>query len=111
MQHQELRRKNTVFLRLGNHLCSGQLFAVNECVTPTPETIAAAEFPIARFLYTYVNAGVAASEPAVEAFVDYMMSDTGLESVSAVGYVDLAEADQALAQAVWGNRTTGNSWG
>ena len=25
-----------------------------ECVTPTPETIADASFPIARFLYTYV---------------------------------------------------------
>ena len=81
-----------------------------ECVTPTPETIADASFPIARYLYTYVNADAAANDPAVAAFVDYMMSDTGLESVSAVGYVDLAEADQALAQAVWENRTTGRSW-
>ena len=30
-----------------------------ECVTPSPETIASAEFPIARFLYTYVNAEAA----------------------------------------------------
>jgi phosphate transport system substrate-binding protein len=82
-----------------------------ECVTPTPETIADASFPIARFLYTYVNVESAANEPAVTAFVDYMMSDAGLESVSAVGYVDLAAADQALAQAIWENRTTGRSWG
>ena len=82
-----------------------------ECVTPTPETISDASFPIARFLYTYVAVEAAANEPAVTAFVDYMMSDAGLEAVSAVGYVDLAEADQALAQAIWENRTPGRSWG
>ena len=46
------------------------------------ETIASAEFPIARFLYTYVNAEAAAADPAVAAFVDYMMSDEGLKAVS-----------------------------
>ncbi len=93
-----------------------QLLAVTkedggECVTPSPGTIADASFPIARFLYTYVNADAAANDPAVAAFVDYMMSDTGLESVTAVGYIDLADADQQLAQAIWANRTTGRSWG
>ena len=78
-----------------------------ECVTPTPETIADASFPIARFLYTYVNVEAAAGDPSVAAFVDYMMSDAGLASVAAVGYVDLAESDQVRAQAVWTNRVTG----
>ena len=77
---------------------------------PSPETIASAEFPIARFLYTYVNADMAANDPAVAAFVDYMMSPTGLESVTAVGYIDLSEADQALAQTVWAERITGRSF-
>ncbi len=81
-----------------------------ECVVPTPETIASADFPISRFLYTYVNAEMADSDPAVAAFVDYMMSDAGLESVTAVGYIDLAEADQQLAQSVWANRITGRSF-
>ena len=81
------------------------------CVVPTPETIASADFPISRFLYTYVNADAAANAPAVAAFVDYMMSDAGLESVSAVGYIDLSDVDQTLAQAIWENRTTGRSWG
>lgn len=84
--------------------------AGGECVTPTPETIADASFPIARYLYTYVNAEAAANDPSVAAFVDYMLSDEGLESVTAVGYVDLADADRALAAAVWENRTTGRSW-
>ncbi len=78
-----------------------------ECVTPTPETIASAEFPIARFLYTYVNVDAAANQPGVADFVDYMMSDTGLESVSAVGYIDLPDEDQAKVQAVWSDRVPG----
>jgi phosphate transport system substrate-binding protein len=82
-----------------------------DCVSPTPETIADASFPIARYLYTYVNADAAATEPAVTAFVDYMMSEGGLESVTAVGYVALADGDQALAQSIWENRSTGRSWG
>lgn len=81
-----------------------------ECVTPSPGTIASAEFPIARFLYTYVNAA-AANDPAVVAFVDYMMSAEGLESVTSAGYIDLSNVDQSLAQAIWENRTTGRSWG
>ena len=80
------------------------------CVAPSPETIASADFPISRFLYTYVNADAAANDPAVAAFVDYMMSDEGLEAVSAVGYVDLAEADQNRAQAVWASQATGRAW-
>ena len=40
-----------------------------------------------------------------------MLSDAGLESVSAVGYVDLSDADQVLARAIWENRTTGRAWG
>ena len=82
-----------------------------ECVTPSPVTIADASFPIARFLYTYVNADAAAEDPAVAAFVDYMMSDAGLQSVASVGYIDLAATDQAPAQAIWENKTTGRSWG
>ncbi|MEM9466522.1 MAG: substrate-binding domain-containing protein [Actinomycetota bacterium] len=81
-----------------------------ECIVPSPETIASAEFPIARFLYTYVNVEMAANDPAVAAFVDYMLSPTGLESVTAVGYIDLSEADQALAQTVWAERITGRSF-
>ena len=80
------------------------------CVAPSPETIASADFPISRFLYTYVNVEAAATDRSVAAFVDYMMSDVGLESVSAVGYVDLADADQTRAQAVWQNRVAGRAW-
>jgi hypothetical protein len=39
------------------------------------------------------------------------MSDEGLKAVSNACYIDLVPADQALAQAIWANRTTGRSWG
>ena len=81
-----------------------------ECVAPTAETIASAEFPIARFLYTYINAEAAASDPGVAEFVDYMLSDTGYEAVSGVGYIDMPPADREKANDLWANRTTGQSW-
>ncbi len=81
-----------------------------ECVTPTPATIAAAEFPIARFLYTYVNAEAATNDPAVAAFVDYMLSDPGYESVSAVGYIDLPDDELERAEAIWDGRLTGRQY-
>ncbi len=80
------------------------------CVNPTEETIVSAAFPIARFLYTYVNADAAANDPAVVAFVDYMMSGEGLEAVSSAGYIELAEPDQLRAQSIWANRVTGPAW-
>lgn len=80
-----------------------------DCVEPTPETIASAEFPIARFLYTYVNVEMA-NDPAVAAFVDYMLSDAGYEAVSSAGYIDMPQADIDKANELWANRTTGSSW-
>ncbi len=80
------------------------------CVTPTPETIAAADFPIARFLYTYVSADAAENDPSVAAFVDYMLSEEGLQAVSAVGYIDLAPPDRIRAESLWVNRVTGPAW-
>jgi len=78
-----------------------------ECILPTAETIADASFPISRPLYTYVNLDAATNDAAVIAFVDYMMSDVGLESVSAVGYIDLPDEDQAKVQAAWADRVVG----
>jgi phosphate transport system substrate-binding protein len=81
-----------------------------ECVTPTAESIASAEFPIARFLYTYVNAEAAESQSGVAPFVDYMLSDDGLESVSASGYIDLPSEEIAKTLATWTDRLTGRQY-
>ena len=76
------------------------------CVSPTPETIASAEFPIARFLYTYIDAAQA-SDPAIKAFVDFMLSDEGQTYVVEAGYVNLDPADLAQSRSNWSNLTTG----
>ena len=57
------------------------------CVEPTPETIASGDFPLSRFLYTYVDAAKAESDPALAAFVDYLLSDEGLAHVTEADYV------------------------
>lgn len=79
------------------------------CVSPTPETIASAEFPIARFLYTYIDAAQA-SDPAVAAFVDFMLSDEGQTYVVDAGYVNLSPVDLEQSRSNWNNLTTGKTF-
>ncbi|WP_419551501.1 substrate-binding domain-containing protein [Candidatus Poriferisodalis sp.] len=79
------------------------------CVSPTPETIASAEFPIARFLYTYIDAAQA-SDPAIKAFVDFMLSDEGQIYVVEAGYVNLDSTDLEQSRSNWTNLTTGKNF-
>ena len=79
------------------------------CVAPTPETIASAEFPIARLLYTYIDAAQA-SDPAIKAFVDFMLSDEGQPHVVEAGYVNLDSTDLEQSRSNWTNRTTGKNF-
>ncbi len=81
----------------------------NGCVAPTPETIASAEFPISRFLYTYIDVAQA-DDPAVSAFVDFMLSDAGQEFVVEAGYVNVASADLEKSRSNWNNRTAGSNF-
>jgi len=77
------------------------------CVPATPDTIASGQYPISRALYIYVNAGEAASNPALQAYVDYYVG-SGLElAVSEVGYVDLTEESKAQTRSNWNNRVIG----
>ena len=78
-----------------------------ECVEPTPETIASTEYPISRNLYIYVNAAQAEENPALAAYVDFYLSDTGIASVDEVGYVSLTTEDLEATRAVWEARETG----
>ena len=66
----------------------------------TPSSIASAEFPIARFLYTYVDVAQA-DDPAVSGFIDYMLSEEGQRYVVEAGYVNLSDEDLAQARANW----------
>ncbi|MEQ8716621.1 MAG: substrate-binding domain-containing protein, partial [Acidimicrobiales bacterium] len=75
------------------------------CVPATAETIADNSYPISRPLFIYVNAAKAAENPAVEAYVDFYMSDAGLSTaVAEVGYVPLAPDAAAVTRAAWDGR-------
>lgn len=71
------------------------------CVTPTPETIASNEYPIARDLYIYVNAAKAAENPGLVSYVDYYVTEGLTTAVSEVGYVVLADDALAETTATW----------
>jgi phosphate transport system substrate-binding protein len=75
------------------------------CVEPTPETIASAEFPIARDLYIYVNSAKLTENPALEAFIDFYVGE-GMTTLVGTGdgqvpYVPLNAEAVAATQAVW----------
>lgn len=77
------------------------------CVAPTPETIADSSFPIARPLFIYVSVPQLEANRALEAYVDFYMSDEGLASVSEVGYVDREPAELDEQRQVWESKETG----
>jgi phosphate transport system substrate-binding protein len=76
------------------------------CVAPTPETIAANDYPISRDLYIYVDAAKAEDNPAVAAFVDYYLADgTIATALDAVPYVPLADGALEESRQAWAERT------
>ena len=88
-----------------------QVDAGNGCIEPTVASIASGEYPIARSLYIYVSVSKLEANPALEAFVDFFMSDEGFGVIGTeegqVPYVKLAEADLEATRAVWTARETG----
>ena len=79
------------------------------CVAPTAETIVSAQFPISRFLYTYIDAAKA-DDPAIAPFIDFMLTDEGQQYVVDAGYVNVAPADLEKSRTNWNNRTTGRNF-
>jgi phosphate transport system substrate-binding protein len=81
------------------------------CVEPTPETISSFEYPISRPLFIYVNQAKMQESPAVEAFVDFYLSDEGIVSAEEVGYVPLNESDLSATREAWEAKETGTREG
>jgi len=77
------------------------------CVTPTDETISDGSYPIARSLWIYPSLTALEGNTALEAFVDFYMSDEGFASVSEVGYVDLPDERIEATRAAWDERRAG----
>jgi phosphate transport system substrate-binding protein len=89
-----------------------QVDAGKGCIEPTPDTIASGEYPIARSLYIYISVPKLEANPALEAFVDFYLSDAGFGVIGTgagqVPYVQLAAADLEATRAVWTARETGS---
>jgi phosphate transport system substrate-binding protein len=72
------------------------------CIEPTRDTIADASYPLSRTLYIYVNKAKLADSPALKAFVDYYLSDTGLiDAVDQTGYVELPTDMIGATRSTW----------
>jgi phosphate transport system substrate-binding protein len=90
----------------GDQIKEIQVDGGNGCVTPTRETIADASYPLSRTLYIYVNEAKIGESPAVKAFVDYYLSDTGIvEAVQQSGYIDLPTDEIDATRSAWRSAT------
>ncbi|HEU5225223.1 MAG TPA: phosphate ABC transporter substrate-binding protein PstS family protein [Actinomycetota bacterium] len=79
------------------------------CVAPDRDTIADASYPLSRTLYFYVNKAKI-SDPAIKAFVDYYLSDSGVvDAVQQTGYVELPEDQIAATRSTWDAAASGAS--
>lgn len=71
------------------------------CVSPSDASIADGSYPLARELYIYVNTDKAAENQSLTDFIDYYLSDEGLASVAAAGYVDLPADEIQATRDAW----------
>ena len=71
------------------------------CIAPSDASIADGSYPLSRALYVYVNTDKAAENQSLADFVDYYLSDEGLASVAAAGYVDLPANEIQTTRDAW----------
>ena len=74
------------------------------CVAPSEETIADGSYPLSRPLFIYPNNARADENPALQAWVEFYLSDEGIANVSETGYVMLPEEDLQATRDAWANR-------
>jgi phosphate transport system substrate-binding protein len=78
------------------------------CIAPSRDTIADQSYPLSRTLYIYVNKAKI-SDPAIKAFVDYYMGDTGLvDAVQQAGYIDLPSDQIESSRSTWTSESGGS---
>jgi phosphate transport system substrate-binding protein len=76
------------------------------CIAPDHDTVAANTYPISRDLFIYpaterITEGSDVYNPVVVPFVDYYLSDEGIQNVTAAGYVELAPEALEETRATW----------
>ena len=72
-----------------------------ECIAPSTSTIKNRTYPMSRDLFIYVNAEKAKSNKALREFVDFYLSNDGLESISEVGYVEQPSRTLSETHKAW----------
>jgi phosphate transport system substrate-binding protein len=71
------------------------------CVAPSPETVIDNSYPLGRSLYIYVNQEKLSSNPALQPFVDFYVSDEGIASVEEVQYIPLPTDRLEETRSAW----------
>ncbi len=71
------------------------------CVPPSPETVIDNSYPLGRSLYIYVNQEKLTSNPALQPFVDFYLSDEGIASVEEVQYIPLPSDRLEETRSAW----------
>ena len=76
------------------------------CVAPGFETVADGTYPLSRSLYIYVNDQLVQQSDALQAFVDFYMTDTGLKTaVQETQYVVLPQERIDATRETWKKAT------
>ena len=75
------------------------------CVAPSAETVIDNAYPLGRSLYIYVNQEKLSSNPALQPFVDFYLSDEGIASVEEVQYIALPADRLEATRSAWGSAT------
>lgn len=72
------------------------------CVAPSAETISDGSYPLSRSLFIYVNNEKVAQSEALQAYVDYYLTDEALNDiVSQAGYIPLPTDRIEATRGVW----------
>ena len=71
------------------------------CVAPGADTVNDGTYPLGRTLYIYVNTDKLASNPALRPFVDYYLSDAGIQAVTDVKYIALPSDELQASRNTW----------
>jgi phosphate transport system substrate-binding protein len=87
----------------GENVKKIQIDGGDGCVEPSADTIADGSYPLSRSLYIYVNADKAASNAALKAFVDYYVSDDGIQAVADADYVAIPADQLEATRQAWTN--------
>lgn len=72
-----------------------------KCVAPSEETISDGRYGLTRSLYLYVNIDRAAVDTMLRDFVDFYVSDAGLQAVTEAGFIALDENGLAETRTRW----------